>query len=351
MAGIPEWLNTPRNVNPNYSSVPSVSPSAALQSSSMTSYQPSVASTAAGALKSSIDSIYNLSSQASARSEAQAKELRDWQEQQSQIARDFNASEAAKNRDWQRMMSDTAHQREIADLKSAGLNPVLSVMGGQGASTTTGATASSSAPSGAMGQTDMSATQALVSLLGTLWTSQTEVELQRASAENNLAIADKNRAAQESVAEIYGQYGLATQQLAGQFGVSQAQISGAYGKLMSEISAAASRYGSDMSYLSTQLYTDASKYAADMGLKGTTRTAMAHALTSLAQTGAGVINNLVNADVSSSNAKLQAEQSGKNSYYGSLWRIFSDNPLFSSSLAQDSFFNRSRGNSFGGRSR
>ena len=59
-------------------------------------------------------------------------------------ARDFNSAEALKQRQWAADLAATSHQRGIADLRAAGLNPILSATQG-GAQTPSGATASGQA--------------------------------------------------------------------------------------------------------------------------------------------------------------------------------------------------------------
>lgn len=53
---------------------------------------------------------------------------------EAEFARQFNAKEALKQRDWAAELSGTAFQRASADMRAAGLNPIL-MAGGPGAST------------------------------------------------------------------------------------------------------------------------------------------------------------------------------------------------------------------------
>lgn len=236
-------------------------------------------------LSSALNSIYNVTQQNNAWSAQQAALQRDWQVQQNKVAMDFNAAEAAKNRDWQQMMSDTAHQREIRDLQAAGLNPVLSAMGGNGAAVTSGATASGVTSAGAKGDTDTSFSQALVGLLGTMWSAQTQLESQRLTAQNNMAIAEKNNAMSETVARMYTDQAREASQLAAATGLKQSEISAAVSELVSRINANASFYASNISHQNAILNKEASEIVAKLHVGAQDRQTALNLLSNLARTG------------------------------------------------------------------
>jgi len=139
-----------------------------------------------------------------ARSEAQARTQMRYQEQSNAKAMQFSAEQARINREFQERLSNTAHQREIKDLISAGLNPVLSTKYA-GASTPSGASASGIASSGSKADVDTSSSQIVNGLLSALTAQSTA--LQTTSMANMTALQSSaiHANAQISSAKISGE--------------------------------------------------------------------------------------------------------------------------------------------------
>lgn len=136
----------------------------------------------------------------------------------------FNAAQAAEQRAYEERLANTAHQREVADLKAAGLNPILSA-GGTGAATPAGSSAYSSNFTGV----DTSIVSALAGLASTSINANANM-----TAAATQAAATQTAAAMNSNAMMYN------------------------GRMNYE----ASRYASDNAL-------NASRYSADTSYKGT----------------------------------------------------------------------------------
>lgn len=213
-----------------------------------------------------INQMQQISAANNAWSEAQAQKQMDFQRESNQIAMDFNAEEAAKNRDWQKMMSDTAHQREIRDMIAAGINPILSVNGGHGASVGSGATASGVTSPGAKGDTDMSMNTALVSLLNNVLTQKNQMDIANINAQTQLAVADKYNAMSEFIARMQNELGYANLDLSrflGELGswtsTNVAGINASAMRYSADASSSAYRYATDVQSRTSQVVAQINK--------------------------------------------------------------------------------------------
>lgn len=204
----------------------------------------------------------------------------------------FNAEQAQLNRDFQAAMSSTAHQREVADLKAAGINPILSA-NTQGATTPSGATATAdtslTSVFGAMAQTAMNTSAQLAKAVGdqavtmrntdvsaqaniksseisanaTKYAARLSAEAQRYASDNSYqatlanamissetakTVADKNNLNAKEVAHIQGEYQKTVADISGKYGIKKQKLQNFVQKYSAELNYMAQNRQTDVHF-------------------------------------------------------------------------------------------------------
>lgn len=165
-------------------------------------------------------------------------------------ANQMSIQQAQINRDFQEYMSNTSHQREVADLAKAGLNPILSA--NNGASTPSGATASISDNSSNLASLLGGAINGMVALATTSMNNANQLQMNKDTLAQQKLLGLLGLDMSKYQADLGYNASVYASNNAKQASMYAAMMSNAAAKYSSDMSYAASKYGSDNSLLNAR---------------------------------------------------------------------------------------------------